>query len=751
MMPPEGGDEMAMTGLGEQVEMTAASDQGTTTAGSGQVAMTGVGEPVGMTAASDRAAVLGGGSPVTMAAGSEPVMAPGGSDQQPTTASSERVTTPGDTMSPPSDREASGTQPGWYPAPASQSAARHVSGPWPTTPSTPSAIETRRAPSPYRIAEGGQGAATPESAPQSRPAPAPALTSALEYTSASTPNPSPPPNPARPEAPIEGTLADLELPARLAALEGVLAAAEDRLPADLVATTVDVIAQVRGRARLSPDHVVAALAGSTGSGKSSLFNALIRFELSPVGVIRPTTRSGLACVWDPARAAGAAALLDRVGVDERRRTLRGSLLDGAHRQAEPELAPLVLIDLPDHDSAVRAHREETDRAAATVDLLVFVTDPQKYADAAWHERYLRALLHHGESVVVVLNKVDELAPLDARACFDDCARLLRESGLVGVPLVATSTLTGEGLAELRQLVVERVWAKQAGLLRAGADVDRCVALLTDELRPRVGAAAAGGIEHSGIEHGRAEALRQIGDSTGMAALADLVEAIYRRRASAVTGWPVRHGFMALRSKLAGAAADEYAPWAAPIAAEPAPPPVQRSDVAAAVERAVAVAAGPLPEPWARRMRHISDSCTEELAETLDATLSGTEVGPRLVPYWWTGVQVGHWMLLTAVLIGTSGAVVNGVTGGSSSLPDTSPLPFPALVAVLALVLGAALDVVAHVAAARAAVKLRTKVTTRMADRVRSAADQLLFRPLSDERERYDKALRYLDQAGGPSR
>jgi GTPase Era involved in 16S rRNA processing len=568
--------------------------------------------------------------------------------------------------------------------------------------------------------------------------------------------------PALGSATLATASAGPDLPRRIAALEALLALAGGRLSPEAVTRTTDVVERVRTRMSLSPEHVVAALAGSTGSGKSSLFNALIRFELSPVGVVRPTTLTGLACVWDPERAPGAAALLDRVGVDERRRTLRGSLLDGAHRQAEPELAPLVLIDLPDHDSAVRAHREETDRAAATADLVVFVTDPQKYADAAWHERYLRKLTRHQDALVVVLNKIDELAPADARACAEDCARLLRESGLDDVPLLVTSTRTGQGLGDLRSLMAARIWRKQAAMVRSGADVERCVALLAEELRPRptpgsgdlevdreVDVDGPGAPAGQGAADGRDAALRQIGEGTGMQALSDLVDAAYRRRASAVTGWPIRHGVMALRSRLHGDSVGEYAPWTAPIADEPAPPPVQRSDVESAVGRAVDAAAAPLPEPWAREMRRIADSCVEELTDTLDATLAGTEVGPRLVPYWWTGVQVTHWMLLTAALVGFSGTVAYVLIGGDSSLPDTSPLPFPALVAVLALVLGATLDVASHVGAARAAVKLRTRVTARMTERVHSAADQLLFLPLAAERGRYDRALEHLGEAAEP--
>ena len=46
-------------------------------------------------------------------------------------------------------------------------------------------------------------------------------------------------------------------------------------------------------------------------------------------------------------------------------------------------------------------------------MLVWVLDPQKYADAAVHDRYLRPLAGHGEVMLVVLNQVDRLAPADA--------------------------------------------------------------------------------------------------------------------------------------------------------------------------------------------------------------------------------------------------------------------------------------------------------------------------------------------------
>ena len=47
-----------------------------------------------------------------------------------------------------------------------------------------------------------------------------------------------------------------------------------------------------------------------------------------------------------------------------------------------DLDGLVLLDLPDHDSTEVAHHLEVDRLVQLADLLVWVLDPQKYADAA---------------------------------------------------------------------------------------------------------------------------------------------------------------------------------------------------------------------------------------------------------------------------------------------------------------------------------------------------------------------------------
>ena len=78
--------------------------------------------------------------------------------------------------------------------------------------------------------------------------------------------------------------------------------------------------------------------------------------------------------------------------------------------ADGPMTNLVLIDLPDHDSTEKTHRMTVDRMVPLVDMLVWVVDPQKYADAALHDGYLKPLAPYADVMVVVLNQSDRLQP-----------------------------------------------------------------------------------------------------------------------------------------------------------------------------------------------------------------------------------------------------------------------------------------------------------------------------------------------------
>jgi GTP-binding protein EngB required for normal cell division len=254
---------------------------------------------------------------------------------------------------------------------------------------------------------------------------------------------------------------------RLAALNELTklgTARKDGFDAGLLADAEGLLRRSGERMRMSASHTVVALAGGTGSGKSSLFNALSGATFSPPGVTRPTTRHAHACVWGME---GAAPLLDWLGVQRRHRYARASALD----EGEANMTGLLLLDLPDHDSVVSGSQAMVDRMVKLTDMLVWVLDPLKYADASVHQRYLMPLAGHAAVTTVVLNQADTLSPEQVGDCESDLRRLLDGEGLADTQVLVTSATTGAGLDELKMVLGEAVAARQAASDRIAADID----------------------------------------------------------------------------------------------------------------------------------------------------------------------------------------------------------------------------------------------------------------------------------------
>ncbi len=259
------------------------------------------------------------------------------------------------------------------------------------------------------------------------------------------------------------------LPARLASLTELTRIATARTGSEgfsqeLITDSETLLRRSGERMRMSATHTVVALAGGTGSGKSSLFNALAGAAFSPAGVTRPTTKHLHACVWGME---GAAPLLDWLSVQRRHRYARASALD----EGEASLTGLLLLDLPDHDSVVTGSAAMVDRLVKLADMLVWVLDPLKYADASVHERYLVPLAGHAAVTTVVLNQSDTLSPDQVADCTADLRRLLDSEGLLETPVLVTSATTGAGLDELRRTLADAVAARQAVTDRITADID----------------------------------------------------------------------------------------------------------------------------------------------------------------------------------------------------------------------------------------------------------------------------------------
>ena len=264
-------------------------------------------------------------------------------------------------------------------------------------------------------------------------------------------------------------LAHSRLPARLASLQELTKIGSGRTGSEgfsqeLITEAERLLRRSGERMRMSASHTVVALAGGTGSGKSSLFNALAGANFSPAGVTRPTTKHSHACVWGME---GAAPLLDWLGVQRRHRYARASALD----EGEASLTGMLLLDLPDHDSVVTGSAALVDRLVKLTDMLVWVLDPLKYADASVHRRYLVPLAGHAAVTTVVLNQVDTLSPDQAADCESDLRRLLDTEGLSETQVLVTSATTGVGLNQLRRVLAGAVAARRAASDRITADID----------------------------------------------------------------------------------------------------------------------------------------------------------------------------------------------------------------------------------------------------------------------------------------
>ncbi|MEU3861244.1 YfjP family GTPase [Streptomyces sp. NPDC028722] len=413
---------------------------------------------------------------------------------------------------------------------------------------------------------------------------------------------------------------DGPLRSRLDALRELVGLSRTRLDNHTLAEAGRVLDEAAARRKLSGRHTVVALAGATGSGKSQLFNALAGVPISETGVRRPTTAAPIACSWSD----GAAGLIDRLGIPGRlrRRPLH-------NQESEAQLRGLVLIDLPDHDSAAVQHREQVDRILKLVDAVIWVVDPEKYADAILHERYLRPMAGHAEVMFIVLNQVDRLPGDAADQVLDDLRRLLDEDGIAlgeygepGATVLALSALTGEGVGDLRESLGEFVAERGAAARRVAADLDAAAA----ELRPVYATGRRVGL----TEEAREEFADRLADAVGATAAGEAAERAWLRNANRACGTPWLRLWRWYHGR------GESTTGRIPVRTQADEEATARQRVEQAVRTVSERASAGLPTPWAQAVREAAVRGSQGLSEALDdlAARAGLPPGRPPRPGWW---------------------------------------------------------------------------------------------------------------------
>lgn len=548
------------------------------------------------------------------------------------------------------------------------------------------------------------------------------------------------------EAVLEPTVSGAEFNAAVEGLKGALQSGGDYLPATERAAAEAVLTKAAKRLGFSGSHTVVALAGATGSGKSTLFNRMVGEELSQPGQLRPTTTSVTAAIWGSDQAG---ELLDWLNVRQRHYIepmRRGRIEDDLVRDG------LVLLDLPDMDSHRAEHRAEADRVLAQTDVFVWVTDPQKYADAILHDEYLAQAKNHQTVTLVVLNQADRMRLDEANACREDLRRLLVADGLPDAPVLLLSARTGLGLEDLAVALSGAARSATAAKARLLGDLRR----EAQRLREAVGDGEAE-LDPSADD----ELLDALGRAAGVPTVLATVHKDYLHRSGRRTGWlPTRWLARFRPDPLARIGLDRNAGTERSgeftelltRSSLPQATPAARAAVDLATRRLGARAAVGIPQRWADAVQDAATPLQGGLVDALDQAIVGTPL-PRRTPFWWSAMNAAQWGCGLTALAGGLWLLALAVLGWMQFLlpevPRVGPLPLPTVLLGGGLALGFGLAVLARSFAQVGARRRRARVEELLRERMREVASERFLVPVREILARHAQTRRFLDGALGP--
>lgn len=514
---------------------------------------------------------------------------------------------------------------------------------------------------------------------------------------------------------------------KLSALNQARELGEGRLDPAVLDQSYTLLERAATRRSLSADHTVVGFFGATGSGKSSLFNAVVGANVADVAVRRPTTSEPLAMVWTPE---GSEPLLDWLDVAVRK---AGHAVK--HLASPGDGDGLILLDLPDLDSIQRSNREIVERLSGQVDVLVWVLDPQKYADAAIHDDFIEPLSAHGSVTLVVLNQIDKLAPYEVDPVKASLRSILAADGLAGTEVLGVSAMTGAGVEELRKSIAQVVKAKRAQSARLSADV---------ELAAQAMASSSGEGHVAGIhQEDRKELLAGLSKVGNVDSVVDAVRASYRLEATRQTGWPVTRWISRFRKDplrrlgLRNESAPELRRTSMPVGGV-----AQSATMETSVRKFADQVSSGASEPWRDSIRLAARSRREELAGALDQAVANTDLKANSKAWWWPIFSVVQWLALAAAVGGLLWLGVLAALGYFQlPVPETPKVegwPVPTLLVLTGVVLGIFVAVTSKILAAVGAGGRATSARRRLRESVSQVAEDYVIAPTEAEIARYQE-------------
>ncbi len=587
----------------------------------------------------------------------------------------------------------------------------------------------------------------------------------------------------------------------VASLKDAISYGEGRVPETVLLDAAATLERLSQRRELSTEHTVIGFFGATGSGKSTLFNAIAGQNIALSAPTRPTTSTVQAAIWE---AEGSEELLDWLGIDKRvypqtqALAAEGEATEGnkatggaAAPNAVTEPAPglfnrirravggrgemrtrtggLILLDMPDFDSVTTTNRDLAARMMRYVDVLVWVVDPQKYADAVIHRDFMVPLAASGAQALCVLNQADKLAPAEVPAVLASLTRLLQAEGteahLLAAP-IAVSARTGEGVDVLRDLLAQVAAAKSLSLQRTDAQLHATAS----QLRTYAGGE---GTVLAGAYALEAEQklVKACYASSQAEQVLQAATASYRRAAGQRTGWiltrwmsrlkadPLRRLHLGQQDETKSASKAEKSAGMLGSDSENAPelvasslPPLsaaQKAGMANAVRQYSKQMAARVEDPWKRSMKEAALSREAELPDLLERDMVRIDYGLGRTRAPWVIFNTLQWIALLSALVGVgwltliSGMAYLQIHLPPAPTPEGSPVPLPTLLLLLGVLLGIASAGVGRLLTAMGSRYYARKLRGRLQTGVEKAVQTCVVSPVQQEAKRlnaYRKAL-----------